>query len=212
MRKIPTSVWIMLTLVVSALAIIGFVLWANNRTLANVTLPLEITEFFDYRCTHCADFHSVIEEVKSEYGDKVKVTYRYYPFLSDDSYTVAYGAFAAGKQGKFTEYHNAAFEGFVDVRDNNGDQAQITPEALATKIGLDMEQFNTDRNSQEAKDVIAADKAAGAQAGVSGTPFVLVFGKVVETGATDPATGGITYQPFKDTVARLISVAEQNKK
>lgn len=212
MRKIPTSVWIMITLVVSALAIIGFVLWSNNRALSNVTLPLEITEYFDYRCTHCADFYTVLEEVKAQYGDKVKVTYRYYPFLSEDSYTVSYGAVAAGKQGKFLEYHIAAFDAFIDVRDNNGDQAQLTPEAIATKIGLDMDKFNVDKLSQEAKDIVAADKAAGTNAGVSGTPFVTIFGKVVETGTTDPSTGGVSYQPFKDTVARLIDVAEKNQK
>lgn len=212
MRKIPTSVWIMITLVVCALAIIGFVLWANNRTLSNVTLPLEVSEYFDYRCTHCADFYTVLEEVKAQYGDKVKVSYKYYPFLTEDSYTVAYGAVAADKQGKFMEYHKAAFDAFLDVRDNNGDQAQLTAEAIATKIGLDMDKFNTDRASQEVKDIVAADKAAGTTAGVTGTPYVTIFGKVVETAATDPSTGAVTYQPFKDTVARLISVAEQNQK
>lgn len=211
MRKIPTSVWIMITLIVCALLVLGVAFWSENRRQANVTLPLEITEYFDYRCTHCADFSIVLDEVKSEHGEKVKVTYRHYPFLVEQSYDLAYGAVAAEKQDKFLEYHKAAFDTFIEIRDNNGDETELDPVKIAEKIGLDLEQFNTDRVSEETKARVAQDKAAGTSAGVSGTPFVTIFGKVVETGSVDPATGGITYQPFKDTVARLISIAEQNQ-
>lgn len=212
MRKIPTSLIIMGLLVVGAVAIIGFTMWSNNQRLADIKLPIEIKEFFDYRCPHCADFYPVIEELKATYGDKVAVTYRQYPFLTTESDLLAYGAIAAEKQGKFLEYHTEVFEVFNAVREGTADISALTPEGVAQTIGLDMTQFATDIQSDEVKQVVEQHIAEGNQLGVTGTPTVFLFDKSIPARDFAKSTAtGTDYQPFKDTIKRLIERAEQNK-
>ena len=75
----------------------------------------------------------------------------------------AKAALAAGRQGKFFEYHDKLYE----------NQAQIG-EALyvqtAKDLGLNIEKFNTDRNSKEIEDQVKADADQASKLGFNGTP------------------------------------------
>lgn len=215
MNKIPISVWIMGLLLVGAVAIIGFTMYTNSKVLSNITLPIEITEYFDYECPHCAEFHPVIKEAEAQYGDKIKVTYKNYPFLHepsfpDDSTVFAYAAEAAGLQGKRIEYHDAIFDLYDKVLNGQAQYTDMDPVKIAQSLKLDITKFNKDRASQEIKDLVAADKNAGDAAGVTGTPTVFINGQIIEISEYDATTNSITYNKFKDTISRLVDIASKN--
>ncbi|MCA9379290.1 DsbA family protein [Candidatus Dojkabacteria bacterium] len=211
MKKLPTSAWIMLSLLIGAVLIILLVLTSNNKILSNVKLPVEITEFFDYQCSHCAEFSKVMREIEDEYGDNIDIQYKNFPFINDNSFALAYGAEAAREQGKFLEYHHLTFEIFNQVLEGTADISAMDPVEIATQLGLDLEKFETDRASDEVKARVTADYNLGNTMGVTGTPSVFIGGQLIDLGEVDTTTGQITYDKFRNTVSRLVDLAIQNE-
>ena len=80
----------------------------------------------------------------------------------------ALAALAAGNQGKFWEYHD---ELFLTPKLNNN-----TFEAIAKKLGLDLNQFRADLQSPTVHQQLAKDLQDAKEAGVSGTPTIFVNG------------------------------------
>jgi len=80
-------------------------------------------------------------------------------------------AHCAGVQGKFWEYHDAAFER----------QPKFSPESLlniAKKLKLDLPAFQACIGSEETKKFIASDLEQGTKANVLGTPSVFINGRM----------------------------------
>jgi DSBA-like thioredoxin domain-containing protein/copper resistance ScsC-like protein len=77
--------------------------WAGARD-GDVTL----VEFFDYACTFCrannADITRLLEE-----DPNLKVVWREFPVLGENSVTAAQASLAAAKQGKFRQFHDALY-------------------------------------------------------------------------------------------------------
>jgi protein-disulfide isomerase len=79
-------------------------------------------------------------------------------------------AVAAGKQGKFWEFHDRLF----------ANQEQLNLEAYKTyarELGLDVARFEKDLADPEVKKAVEADKAEARFLGVTGTPGFFVNGR-----------------------------------
>ena len=79
-------------------------------------------------------------------------------------------AVAAGKQGKFWEFHDKLF----------ANQEQLNLEAYKTyarELGLDVARFEKDLADLEVKKAVEADKAEARSLGVTGTPGFFVNGR-----------------------------------
>ena len=81
----------------------------------------------------------------------------------------ALAAWAAFQQGKFWEYHDALFE----QQGKLGEEFYLE---LANTLKLDVDRFNRDRKSEEAKAAIKKDFELGKSLGVRGTPSFVVNG------------------------------------
>ena len=73
--------------------------WAKGPA----TAPVVIEEFADFECPSCAGFEPVIRQIKTIYGDKVRVVFRHYPLtqIHPKAYDAARATEAAGMQNKF---------------------------------------------------------------------------------------------------------------
>jgi protein-disulfide isomerase len=119
----------------------------------------------------------VLAQLQKEFPDQVRIIYRHYPLIGtpeqpfhDKAALSAQAAEAAGKQGMFWEMHDLLFE----------NQRSLEPadlERLATELGLDMARFRADMASAETQRIIDANKAAGRELDVSGTPTIFVNGR-----------------------------------
>jgi protein-disulfide isomerase len=85
----------------------------------------------------------------------------------------AMAALAAGKQGKFWEFHSQLLENHKQVNDEKIIE-------IAAGLQLDMDQFNRDRNSAASRELIKADIENGRRVGVRGTPSVFMNGKRIK--------------------------------
>jgi protein-disulfide isomerase len=82
-------------------------------------------------------------------------------------------ALAAGKQGKYWEYHEVLFK---NQRALSNDDLK----KYAEQVGLDVAQWEKDMNSPAIADQITAEMKEATAAEVRGTPTIFVNGKRVQ--------------------------------
>ena len=80
-----------------------------------------------------------------------------------ESTPAAKAALAAGRQGKFYEFHDKLYE-------KQGELGEALYVQTAKELGLNMEKFNADRNSSEIDAQVKADLAQANSLGFNGTP------------------------------------------
>jgi protein-disulfide isomerase len=151
-----------------------------DQTQGNEQAAIKLVEYGDYQCPHCGTAYSIIKEIQSTFGDQILFVFRNFPLQESHRYAniAAQAAEAAGKQGRFWEMHDAIFE----------NQQQLNEdfiENLAEKLGLDMEQFEEDLNSEEISNKVEDDFESGVRSGVNGTPSFFINGSKFDGGAED---------------------------
>jgi protein-disulfide isomerase len=113
----------------------------------------------------------VLEQLLEAYPEKVKVVFKHFPLKSHKfAVKAAMAALAAGRQGKFWEFHDRLFENYNKLNDDVIQQ-------IATDLGLNMEAFEKELKNSENLGRIRRDLQDGGKAGVKGTPAVFVNGK-----------------------------------
>ena len=129
---------------------------------------LTIYEFSSFQCPFCARSADTMEDVMDEYGDRVQLVYKNFPLaFQDESGPAARAAIAAGQQDQFWEMHEALY----DNQDRFGDGLW---EELAEEIGLDMDRFRQDVDSDAVAEQVEAEEAEGRSVGVQGTPTFFI--------------------------------------
>ena len=133
-----------------------------------------IVVFDDYQCPYCARLENYIQQLLEQFPKDLNCVIKHYPLpshpLADDG---ARAALAAGKQGKFWEFHSRLLAEYNQVSEE-----KILE--IAGSLGLDMETFNRDRMSSAVSEIIQEDVADGKFVGVRGTPTVFLNGKRVK--------------------------------
>lgn len=146
--------------------------WAGNPQ-GDVT----VVAFLDYNCGYCrASLPAIAELVRRD--AKVRVVYREYPVLGEESVLAARWALAAAEQGKFKPFHEALYAA------GRANQASIA--AAAAVAGLDTGRAAQALESRAITGELDANHAIGQRLGMSGTP-AWVVGKRVIHGAQEYA-------------------------
>ena len=103
----------------------------------------------------------------------LRLEWRDFPYLGQESMDAAHAARAAGQQGKFWEYHDLLYEN----QGKSGAFAQNALSGYARELGLDTERFESDFGSEEVSAAVGKDFEAGQNAGISGTPTFEINGQ-----------------------------------
>jgi protein-disulfide isomerase len=151
-----------------------------DQTQGNEQATIKLVEYGDYQCPYCSKAYHIIKEIQSTFGDQILFVFRNFPLQESHRYAniAAQAAEAAGRQGKFWEMHNAIYENQQYLNEDYID-------SLAEKLGLDMEQFEHDLNSEEISNKVEDDFESGVRNGVNGTPSFFVNGTKFDGGAED---------------------------
>lgn len=146
---------------------------------SNEEEQIVLTEFSDYQCPACAAYHPVVEKLKEDFGERLKVEYRHFPLNSHRySFLAARAAEAAKNQGKFLEMHNKLFDNqHTWSRSGN---PQVIFVNYAREIGLDLDRFKDDLNSGDTQKKVMEEKKRGQTLGVNATPTFFIDGEKVE--------------------------------
>lgn len=147
--------------------------WVMGSTTAKVIL----TEYSDFQCPACGAYYPLLKQLTGEYKDKIAFVYRHFPLSRHaNAKPAAYAAEAAGRQGKFWEMHDMLFENQDKWSDDKN--ASGIFESYADKLGLNMDQFKKDRDSQATKDRVESDYNSVATV-IDHTPTFFINGKMI---------------------------------
>jgi len=158
--------------------ILGSVLpddWIKGDKEAKVVL----VEYGDFQCPACAAYHPLVEKLVAEYGKDFQFVYRHFPLQQHaNAKPAAYASEAAGKQGKFWEMYNLIYSRQKDWSEKkNADDIFLE---YAGSLGLNLDQFKKDRDSQEAKDKVKKDYDSGIANKINATPTFFLNGKKIQ--------------------------------
>jgi protein-disulfide isomerase len=144
--------------------------------------PVTIVEFSDFQCPACRKAAPDLGKAIRDLGGKAKLVFKHFP-LAQHTHAdkAARAAVAAQNQGKFWEYHDLVFE-----NQHRLDDASF--ERFAKELGLDLDRFREDLESDAVKERVKADRQQGLDAGVQGTPAIFVNGRDYSAPLEDLAT------------------------
>ncbi|HEV8134314.1 MAG TPA: thioredoxin domain-containing protein [Pyrinomonadaceae bacterium] len=141
--------------------------------------PAKLEEFGDFECPPCGALHPILVQMHKEFGDKLQITFREFPLAPAHQHAIAAAsaAEAAGLQGKFWEMHDLLYENQKAWHE----AFDVRPifEGFAKQIGLDMNRYQNDLNSDQVAERILNDGKRGHSMGVKGTPTVFLNGREV---------------------------------
>jgi len=133
--------------------------------------PVTIINFSDFQCPFSKRSVDLVEKLMKEYDGKIRYVFKHFPLgFHKLAKPAALASIAAHKQGKFWQYYSKLFEDIKKI-----DEENIVK--WASDLGLDMEKFNEDRNSEEAGRILQNDIELGTQFGVRGTPTLFINGR-----------------------------------
>ncbi|WP_340103408.1 DsbA family protein [Rhodohalobacter sp. 8-1] len=151
---------------------------ASSESSNQTAQTVEILKYSDFSCPACESFVPMEEQLKREFGDMVRITYKHFP-LSGFQYSrlAAHAAEAAREQGKFDEMHDLIFENQAEWSRGN---AREHFESYAEQLNLDMEQFRQDVESEEIAQRVENDRQEGMRRSVRSTPTFFVNGRKLQ--------------------------------
>jgi len=156
--------------------------------LGTVDAPVVMVEYSDFSCPYCASF-AVNTEPKliAKYVDSgvLRIEWRDFPYLTDQSGVAAIVARAAADQGKFWPVHDALFRTMHAQGFDKLDTSVIAK--IASGAGLSSSAFATAFTATATASAVSADLGEGQKIGVTGTPSFVINGRLV-VGAQDLAT------------------------
>ena len=137
---------------------------------------VQILNYSDYSCPACKAYVPMQERLKAEFGDLVDIQYRYFVLGSfPHSDLAAYAVEAANQQGKFKEMHDLVYEYQERWSPRQADAEEYFIN-FAEQIGLDMDQFLEDIESEEVRNRVEAHREEGIRRQVNATPTFFVDG------------------------------------
>jgi len=145
---------------------------SGKPSLGQEGAPVTMVEFSDYQCPYCNRHTStVFPIIKKEYIDtgKVRYVFRDFPIASlhPQAKKGHEAAHCAGEQNKYWEMHETLFK-------NSKDFSVPALNRYAQGIGLDGDRFNNCLQGEKYASRIEKEIAAGAKAGVRGTPSFFI--------------------------------------
>ena len=143
----------------------------DDPATGNPKGDVTIVEFFDYNCAFCkSSYDAVLDTVKAD--GKVRLVFKEFPILTDDSIVASRIALAAKKQGKYDDLHRAYMKYRGKLDEKNAFK-------IASDLGLNIEQIKKDMAAPEFDKLLRRNKEIAHALGVEGTPTFIVGDRIV---------------------------------
>ncbi|MGP3770126.1 DsbA family protein [Streptomyces sp. SDT5-1] len=141
--------------------------------------PVVLIEYADFKCGYCGKFARDTEPalVKKYVDDgTLRIEWRNFPIFGADSNAAARAAWAAGQQGRFWQFHKAAYAEGAKDKGFGADRL----DALAREAGVkDLDRFRSDHDSKAARAAVKNDSDEAYALGATSTPSFLLNGQPI---------------------------------
>lgn len=147
--------------------------------------PVVMVEYADFKCGFCGKFARDTEPgLVKKYVDEgiLRIEWRNFPIFGEDSERAARGAWAAGRQGRFWQFHEAAYaEGSKEKGFGEGRLKELAREAGVK----DVDRFVKDLDSDAAAAAVKKDQEEAYGLGAASTPSFLINGRPISGAQPD---------------------------
>lgn len=141
------------------------------QSRGNKKAKVTVVEFADYKCPHCKEASKLFKKIYSKYDKTVQFVYADYSIIKD-SFKIAEAAYCAGKQGKYWEFNEKAFEEQEKLND-----AYVLE--IAKKSGINESSFKKCIKNRDGQKIVEKGLAEGKKIGVTSTPTIFINGKKI---------------------------------
>lgn len=145
----------------------------DSPIIGNPAGEVTLVEFFDFSCGYCHRLAPAIDNIIAN-NPNVKVVVKPLNFVGPTSDYAARAALAAGEQGKYAQMHNALLR-------FDGRMVEAKIDEVASNIGLDMDKYAADRESDKIKKIVADNLELASKIQVNGVPTLILEGKMLQT-------------------------------
>ncbi|MFF9346363.1 DsbA family protein [Streptomyces sp. NPDC014734] len=154
--------------------------------------PVVLIEYADFKCGYCGKFARDTEPaLVKKYVDNgtLRIEWRNFPIFGAESEAAARAAWAAGQQGRFWQFHRAAYAD--GAKEKGFGKARL--KELAQQAGVaDLDRFVRDADSPAASAAVSKDQEQGYGIGATSTPSFLINGRpIAGAQSTDTFTRAI---------------------
>src|SRR5438046_6949346 len=139
----------------------------------NPDAPATLEEFADFQCPPCSNFAGFAEELLKQYDSRLRIVFRNFPLPGHEhAREAALAAEAAGLKGRFWEMHDVLYrEQAVWTKAPN---VRELFDSYAGTIGLNVDQFRKDMESEKVKARVDSDEERGHSFGIERTPTIFI--------------------------------------
>lgn len=177
---------------------------ADGLALGRADAPVVLIEYADFKCGYCGKFARDTEpELVKKYVDTgvLRIEWRNFPIFGEESEAAARASWAAGRQGRFWEFHKAAYA--HGSKEKGFGKERLT--ALAKEAGVtDLAAFTKDADSAAAREAVSKDQEQGYSLGATSTPSFLVNGR--------PIAGAQPTETFTEAIEAAAKTAKTGQK
>lgn len=167
----------------------------SNPYLGPKEAPVVVNIFSDFQCPVCKRSADPIKQLVLDFPGAVKVVFRNNALdMHHRAKYAAIAALAAGRQGKFWQYHDRLFANQSALDDGSLRLA-------AQDLGLDMAKWDADILDPKLAESVKQDAAAAVSLGAPGTPSFFINGQ--------RQVGWGSYRGLRDMVARELKRSEE---
>ncbi|WP_246119623.1 DsbA family protein [Aeromicrobium flavum] len=168
--------------------------------LGDVDAPVVMIEYSEFQCPFCGKYsRETAPKLVEKYVDQglLRIEFRDFPYLGDESDLAARAARAAAEQDSFWPFHERLFAEQPPPNSGRLDRERLS--GIAKDLGLDTDRFLKDMDSDEVAAAIKRDRDEGMAIGVTGTPAFLINDRVL--------MGALPTEDFVETIDAAIKDA-----
>ncbi|MEZ5690999.1 MAG: DsbA family protein [Rickettsiales bacterium] len=161
---------------------------SNSPEVGPKDADIVIVEFFDYHCGYCKKaLGNIIKLLEND--KKVRIVFKEYPILSNNSIEAARTALAVNNidKSKYFDFHRAIFDS----------PGQISEDFMlneAKKLGIDPLKLKAEISNPDINKELERNRKLGAEIGAQGTPAMVI--------GDDFYSGAIPYDALVEIIKR----------
>ncbi len=148
--------------------------------------PVTLVEFGDFQCPPCATLADPINKFEREYASRLRVVFRHLPLANHQhAREAALASEAAGLQGRFWEMHDLLYR--EQSVWSKAPDVRVLFNAYAGMLGLNIDRFRKDMESEQAKARVKSDEHQAAALGLANTPTIFINDRRVPPARLNPS-------------------------
>lgn len=148
---------------------------ADSPSAGNADADMAVVVFFDYNCGYCKSTLPGLDAVLLK-DPSLRIVYKEFPVLGQQSYVAARAALAAGRQGKYLEFHRGL------MASQGTDDAAI--KGISDRLGLNFAALQRDMADPKLAEQIDRNIRLAAALEINGTPAYIIGERMIP-GAID---------------------------